>query len=66
MKAYGVVRQDLQQTIAEPVPLHLRNAVDWTHESFGLWKGIRVRARHRGESNQHVLPTGKPELTRVL
>jgi len=34
---YGAVREDLQQTIAEPVPLHLRNAVTnlMTHLGYG-------------------------------
>jgi putative ATPase len=34
--AYGAVHEDLQQTIAEPVPLHLRNAVTGlSHLGYG-------------------------------
>jgi putative ATPase len=35
---YGNVREDLQQTIAEPVPLHLRNAVTGLMKNIGYGK----------------------------
>ena len=38
---YGEVRQDLQRTIAEPVPLHLRNAVTGLMGNLGYGKGYQ-------------------------
>jgi putative ATPase len=35
---YGAVHEDLQQTIAEPVPLHLRNAVTGLMKNIGYGK----------------------------
>jgi putative ATPase len=39
--AFGAVHQDLQQTIAEPVPLHLRNAVTGLMGHLGYGKGYQ-------------------------
>jgi putative ATPase len=39
--AYGAVHEDLQQTIAEPVPLHLRNAVTGLMSHLGYGKGYQ-------------------------
>ncbi|HEX5423099.1 MAG TPA: hypothetical protein VFW94_06075, partial [Candidatus Acidoferrales bacterium] len=39
--AYGEVHDDLQQTIAEPVPLHLRNAVTGLMKHVGYGKGYQ-------------------------
>jgi putative ATPase len=36
---YGAVEEDLQRTIAEPVPLHLRNAVTGLMKNIGYGKG---------------------------
>jgi putative ATPase len=38
---YGAVRDDLKNTIAEPVPLHLRNAVTGFMGSVGYGKGYQ-------------------------
>jgi putative ATPase len=38
---YGAVHEDLQQTIAEPVPLHLRNAVTGLMGNIGYGKGYQ-------------------------
>jgi len=38
---YGHVHEDLQQTIAEPVPLHLRNAVTPLMKRIGYGKGYQ-------------------------
>ena len=38
---YGAVQEDLQQTIAEPVPLHLRNAVTGLMKHIGYGKGYQ-------------------------
>jgi putative ATPase len=37
--AYGEVQQDVARTVAEPVPLHLRNAVTGLMAHFGYGKG---------------------------
>jgi putative ATPase len=39
--AYGEVHEDLQSTIAEPVPLHLRNAVTGLMKHIGYGKGYQ-------------------------
>jgi putative ATPase len=39
--AYGNVQEDLQKTIAEPVPLHLRNAVTGLMKHIGYGKGYQ-------------------------
>jgi len=39
--AYGTVQQDLQNTMAEPVPLHLRNAVTGLMSNLGYGKGYQ-------------------------
>jgi putative ATPase len=38
---YGAVQEDLQRTIAEPVPLHLRNAVTGLMGNIGYGKGYQ-------------------------
>jgi len=38
---YGAVQKDLQQTIAEPVPLHLRNAATGLMGNLGYGKGYQ-------------------------
>ena len=40
-KAYGEVQRDLKNTIAEPVPLHLRNAVTGLMRNVGYGKGYQ-------------------------
>ncbi|MGA7921422.1 MAG: replication-associated recombination protein A [Candidatus Acidiferrales bacterium] len=40
-KAYGAVQEDLQSTMAEPVPLHIRNAVTGLMKSIGYGKGYQ-------------------------
>jgi len=39
--AYGAVQQDVEQTAAEPVPLHLRNAVTGLMKNTGYGKGYQ-------------------------
>lgn len=38
---YGAVREDMQKTIAEPVPLHLRNAATGLMSHLGYGKGYQ-------------------------
>src|SRR6201984_3292196 len=40
-KAYGEVQEDLKNTMAEPVPLHLRNAVTGLMRNVGYGKGYQ-------------------------
>jgi putative ATPase len=44
---YGEVARDAQETIAEPVPLHLRNAVTGMMANFGYGKGYQYA--HKAE-----------------
>jgi len=39
--AYGAVKEDLEKTVAEPVPLHLRNAVTGLMGRLGYGKGYQ-------------------------
>ncbi|MFZ0970529.1 MAG: replication-associated recombination protein A, partial [Candidatus Acidiferrales bacterium] len=39
--AYGAVQQDLERTVAEPVPLHLRNAVTGLMRHIGYGEGYQ-------------------------
>ena len=55
--AYNSVHEDLQHTIAEPVPLHLRNAVTGLMEHIGYGKGYQYA--HNAEekvTNMTCLP----------
>jgi putative ATPase len=55
--AYGEVEQDLKNTIAEPVPLHLRNAVTGLMRNVGYGKGYQYA--HNAEdrvTNMTCLP----------
>jgi len=40
-EAYGAVQQDVEQTVAEPVPLHLRNAPTGLMKGLGYGKGYQ-------------------------
>ena len=40
-RAYGAVQQDVEQTVAEPVPLHLRNAPTGLMKKIGYGKGYQ-------------------------
>jgi putative ATPase len=40
-RAMGAVRQDVERTIAEPVPMNLRNAVTGLMKSFGYSEGYQ-------------------------
>jgi putative ATPase len=47
--AYGAVRQDVEKTAAEPVPLHLRNAPTGLMKNLGYGKGYRYAHDHDGK-----------------
>ncbi len=44
---YGEVQKDVQKTVADPVPLHLRNAVTGLMANFGYGKGYQYA--HKSE-----------------
>lgn len=55
--AYGAVHRDVEQTRAEPVPLHLRNAPTRLMESLDYGKGYRYAHDEQGAvSDMECLP----------
>jgi len=59
-KAYGAVKRDVEETAADPVPLHLRNAPTRLMKELGMG-GLQVRARLRGKSYGHGVSAGELE-----
>ena len=58
-KAYGAVTRDVEQTRAEPVPLHLRNAPTRLMEALDYGKGYRYAHDEEGAvSDMDCLPPG--------
>src|SRR6202453_4048060 len=45
-RAYGEIQNDLQSTMAEPVPLHIRNAVTGLMKNLGYGKGYQYAHDH--------------------
>jgi putative ATPase len=45
-KAYGKIQNDLQSTMAEPVPLHIRNAATGLMKKLGYGKGYQYAHDH--------------------
>ena len=64
--AYGDVQQDVEQTAAEAVPLHLRNAPTGLMKGLGYGAGISVRARPRIQSRRHAMPARQSARPRLL
>ncbi len=57
--AFGAVNRDVEQTRAEPVPLHLRNAPTRLMESLDYGKGYRYAHDEEGAvSDMECLPPG--------
>jgi putative ATPase len=55
--AYGDVQQDIEQTAAEPVPLHLRNAPTGLMKKLGYGKGYQYAHDVEGKvANMQCLP----------
>src|SRR5205814_7599923 len=44
--AYGAVQEDVERTVAEPVPLHLRNAPTGLMKAEGYGKGYQYAHDH--------------------
>ena len=64
---YGQASKDLQETRAEPVPLHLAQRRHRLDEECRLRTRLPIRARLRRESYRHVLPARfacRPQLLR--
>ena len=55
-RALGAVQADVQETMAEPVPLHLRNAPHCVDEAVGLRRGLPARPQVRGRHHRHGMP----------
>lgn len=55
-RAYGKVKEDVQQTRNEPVPLHLRNPVTRLMKGLGYGKGYKYAHEHPGHfvRQQHL------------
>ena len=51
-RALGAVQEDVEKTIAEPVPMNLRNAATALHEGVGLRRGLPARAQVRGRHHR--------------
>ena len=64
--AYGAVRDDVEHTAADPVPLHLRNAPTKLMKDVGYGKGYEYAHDCRRESNIDGMPTRKSARTAVL
>ncbi len=55
--AYGTVQQDIEQTAAEPVPLHLRNAPTGLMKGLGYGKDYQYAHEVEGKvANMQCLP----------
>jgi len=55
--AYGTVQQDIEQTAAEPVPLHLRNAPTGLMKGLGYGKNYQYAHEVEGKvANMQCLP----------
>ena len=57
--AYGAVQQDVENTVAEPVPLHLRNAPTALMKNVGYGKGYQYdHDTAEAFSGQNYFPDG--------
>ena len=55
--AYGDVKEDVQKTVADPVPLHLRNAVTGLMKNVGYGKGYQYAHDYEEKvTNMSCLP----------
>lgn len=54
--AYGKVKEDVQKTVNEGVPLHLRNAPTQLMKDVGYSKGYKYNPDYKGGVEQEYLP----------
>ena len=62
-RALGAVQEDVEKTIAEPVPMHLRNAPTKAMKAVGLRRGLPARAQVRRRHPRYGMPAavaGRP------
>ncbi len=64
--AYGEVQHDVEQTAADAVPLHLRNAPTGLMKGLGYGHGISIRPRPRDQSRRHAVPARQSAGPRLL
>jgi putative ATPase len=64
--AYGAVQQDVEQTAAESVPLHLRNAPTGLMKGLGYGKDYQYAHDTRRKSRRHAMPARQPARPRLL
>ncbi len=55
-QAYGQVKQDVRQSMDEPVPLHLRNAPTKLTQDLGYGKNYQYSPDYDWQENQEYLP----------
>ncbi|MDD5110846.1 MAG: replication-associated recombination protein A, partial [Patescibacteria group bacterium] len=55
-RAYGQVKEDVRQTVNEPVPLHLRNAPTDFMQQVGYGKGYKYSPEYNWQEEQEYLP----------
>ena len=65
-RAMGAVREDVQNTIAEPVPMNLRNAPTRSHESVGIRRGLPARAQVRRRHGGYGMPAALVRRAAIL
>ena len=55
-QAYGQVKQDVKNTMDEPVPLHLRNAPTKLMKELDYGKGYKYSPDYDWQEDQEYLP----------
>lgn len=55
-EAYGRVKQDVRETINEPVPLHIRNAPTRLMKDLGYGRDYKYSPHYNYQENQDYLP----------
>ena len=64
--AYGEVQQDVEQTAADSVPLHLRNAPTGLMKGLGYGQGYQYAHDLEAEGRRHAMPARQSARSRVL
>ena len=64
--AYGEVQQDVEQTAADAVPLHLRNAPTGLMKGLGYGQGYQYAHDLEGQGRRHAVPARQSARPRLL
>ena len=64
--AYGAVQRDVEQTAAEPVPLHLRNAPTALMKGLGYGQGYQYAHDLDEQGRRHAVPARQSARPRLL